>query len=157
MKSIKLSLIIALAIGLVSCANESSDTVNADVVNNSLTASEGGEVSGAPVMEFEKEIFDFGTIAQGEKVNFIYKFTNTGDADLIISSAKGSCGCTVPDWPKQPIAPGEVSEIKVVFNSDGKSGNQHKDVSINANTQPALNKIAFKGIVEVPAEETTAE
>ena len=154
MKSIKLSLIIALAIGLVSCANESSDTVNADVVNNSLTASEGGEVSGAPVMEFEKEIFDFGTIAQGEKVNFIYKFTNTGDADLIISSAKGSC---VPDWPKQPIAPGEVSEIKVVFNSDGKSGNQHKDVSINANTQPALNKIAFKGIVEVPAEETTAE
>ncbi|MGY8954521.1 MAG: DUF1573 domain-containing protein, partial [Flavobacteriales bacterium] len=114
-------------------------------------------VSGAPVMEFEKEIFDFGTIAQGEKVNFIYKFTNTGDADLIISSAKGSCGCTVPDWPKQPIAPGEVSEIKVVFNSDGKSGNQHKDVSINANTQPALNKIAFKGIVEVPAEETTAE
>ena len=157
MKSIKLSLIIALAIGLVSCANESSDTVNADVVNNSLTASEGGEVSVAPVMEFEKEIFDFGTIAQGEKVNFIYKFTNTGDADLIISSAKGSCGCTVPDWPKQPIAPGEVSEIKVVFNSDGKSGNQHKDVSINANTQPALNKIAFKGIVEVPAEETTAE
>jgi|TARA_B110000285_G_scaffold233489_1_gene307427 hypothetical protein len=157
MKSIKLSLIIALAIGVVSCANESSDTVNADVVNNSLTASEGGEVSGAPVMEFEKEIFDFGTIAQGEKVNFIYKFTNTGDADLIISSAKGSCGCTVPDWPKQPIAPGEVSEIKVVFNSDGKSGNQHKDVSINANTQPALNKIAFKGIVEVPAEETTAE
>lgn len=157
MKSIKLSLIIALAIGLVSCANESSDTVNADVVNNSLTASEGGEVSGAPVMEFEKEIFDFGTIAQGEKVNFIYKFTNTGDADLIISSAKGSCGCTVPDWPKQPIAPGEVSEIKVVFNSDGKSGNQHKDVSINANTQPALNKIAFKGIVEVPAEETTAD
>jgi|TARA_B110000240_G_C13493063_1_gene450506 hypothetical protein len=157
MKSIKLSLIIALAIGVVSCANESSDTVNADVVNNSLTASEGGEVSGAPVMEFEKEIFDFGTIAQGEKVNFIYKFTNTGDADLIISSAKGSCGCTVPDWPKQPIAPGEVSEIKVVFNSDGKSGNQHKDVSINANTQPALNKIAFKGIVEVPAEETTAD
>ena len=101
MKSIKLSLIIALAIGVVSCANESSDTVNADVVNNSLTASEGGEVSGAPVMEFEKEIFDFGTIAQGEKVNFIYKFTNTGDADLIISSAKGSCGCTVPDWEKK--------------------------------------------------------
>jgi len=157
MKIIKLSLIIALAIGLASCANENSDTVNADVVNNSLTASEGGEVSGAPVMEFEEEIFDFGTIAQGEKVNFVYKFTNTGDADLIISSAKGSCGCTVPDWPKQPIAPGEVSEIKVVFNSDGKSGNQHKDVSINANTQPALNKIAFKGIVEVPAEETTAE
>lgn len=157
MKIIKLSLIIALAIGLARCANENSDTVNADVVNNSLTAAEGGEVSGAPVMEFEEEIFDFGTIAQGEKVNFVYKFTNTGDADLIISSAKGSCGCTVPDWPKQPIAPGEVSEIKVVFNSDGKSGNQHKDVSINANTQPALNKIAFKGIVEVPAEETTAE
>ncbi len=157
MKIIKLSLIIALAIGLARCANENSDTVNADVVNNSLTASEGGEVSGAPVMEFEEEIFDFGTIAQGEKVNFVYKFTNTGDADLIISSAKGSCGCTVPDWPKQPIAPGEVSEIKVVFNSDGKSGNQHKDVSINANTQPALNKIAFKGIVEVPSEETTAE
>lgn len=157
MNIIKTSLILILAASFFSCANEESNTIDTSVVNNTQTASENGEVTEVPVMEFEEVMFDFGTITQGEKVNFVYKFKNTGDADLIISSAKGSCGCTVPDWPKQPIPPGGSGEIKVVFNSDGKKDNQHKDVSINANTQPALNKVAFKGVVVVPTEEATAE
>jgi hypothetical protein len=157
MNIIKLSLLVMLAAGFVGCAEEETKTIDSSVVNNNQTASENGEVAQVPVMEFEEILFDFGTITQGEKVNFVYKFTNTGDADLVISSAKGSCGCTVPNWPKQPIAPGASGEIKVVFNSDGKKDNQHKEVSINANTQPALNKVAFKGVVVVPTEETTAE
>jgi len=157
MNIFKLSLIVIVAAAFMSCANEEPATVDTSVVNNNQTASENAEVTEMPIMEFEEVMFDFGTITQGEKVNFVYKFTNTGDADLIISSAKGSCGCTVPDWPKQPIAPGASGEIKVVFNSDGKKDNQHKDVSINANTQPALNKVAFKGVVVVPSEKVGAE
>ncbi|MBD79477.1 MAG: hypothetical protein CL840_11210 [Crocinitomicaceae bacterium] len=155
MKLIKLSLYLILAATFVACQNDDSKTVDTNVVNNPQTASEDGGVTAMPVMKFEQELFDFGTITQGEKVNLTYKFTNTGNADLIISTAKGSCGCTVPDWPKEPIKPGESGEIKVIFNSDGRNGNQHKTVSINANTQPALNEVAFKGIVVAPEVETT--
>src|SRR5690606_34200408 len=100
--------------------------------------------------EFEEEIFDFGTITQGEKVTHTYKFKNTGDNDLLIVSAKGSCGCTVPKWPKEPIAPGATGNIEVVFDSDGKSGRQHKKVTIVANTHPATTIIALKGDIVAP-------
>jgi hypothetical protein len=104
---------------------------------------------------FEEEVFDFGTITQGEKVTHTFKFKNSGNADLVIVSAKGSCGCTVPEWPKEPIAPGVEGEISVVFNSEGKAGKQHKRVSIVANTEPATSAIALKGEIIAPETATT--
>jgi hypothetical protein len=86
-------------------------------------------------------------------VNYNFTFTNNGTSDLVIASAKGSCGCTVPDWPKRPIKPGETSEIKVEFNSTGKKGKQHKKVTIVANTQPSKNVIAIQGNVIAPVSE----
>jgi len=115
-------------------------------------------------IEFAEEAFDFGTITQGEKVNHVFKFTNTGESDLVIVSAKGSCGCTVPEWPKEPISPGESGDIQVIFSSEGKKGKQHKRVSIIANTEPATSVIAIKGEIltpdaepEAPVEEETTE
>lgn len=99
---------------------------------------------------YENDVYDFGAITQGEKVTKEFKFTNTGDADLVIVSAKGSCGCTVPEYPKEPIAPGTSGVITVVFNSEGKKGKQHKRVSIVANTEPATTAITLKGDVIVP-------
>jgi len=101
-------------------------------------------------IEFENNLYDFGSITQGEKVTHTFNFTNTGDADLVIVSAKGSCGCTVPEWPKEPIAAGQSGVIKVVFNSEGKKGKQHKRVSIVANTEPATSAVTLKGEVIVP-------
>lgn len=104
---------------------------------------------------YAEEMFDFGSITEGEKVTHVFNFTNTGDADLVIVSAKGSCGCTVPEWPKEPIAPGAEGEISVVFNSEGKKGMQNKRVSIVANTEPATTAITLKG--EVISPETAGE
>ena len=87
----------------------------------------------------------------GEKVKHDYKFTNTGSEPLIISNAKGSCGCTVPSWPREPIAPGESAVIAVQFDSKnkGKVGGspQSKRVTITANTDPVNTYLTIKGTV----------
>lgn len=107
-------------------------------------------------MKFDQSEYDFGKVKEGEMVKHVYKFTNTGKEPLIINNAKGSCGCTVPQWPKEPIAPGATGEIQVEFNSKGKPGNQTKTVTITANTDPNPTHLTIKGMVEkdpnAPAE-----
>lgn len=105
----------------------------------------------AAVIEFSETEFDFGLIDSGEKVAYVFTFTNTGAEPLIITNAKGSCGCTVPFFPKVPIMPGETSEIEVEFDSKGKKGKQSKRVSITANTEPAMTFLTIKGEVLAPA------
>lgn len=101
-----------------------------------------------PAIAFEEESFDFGTINEGDVVDHVFAFTNTGDAPLIISSATASCGCTVPDWPKEPIPVGGSGEVKVQFNSRKKPGIQNKTVTITANTYPKINRIRIKANVQ---------
>jgi hypothetical protein len=98
-------------------------------------------------LEFEKKLHDFGTIKGGEKGTYVFKFKNTGDKPLIISNAQGSCGCTVPTYPKEPIAPGKTGEINVVFDSKGKPGPQTKKVTITANTLPEQTMLEIKANV----------
>ena len=100
-----------------------------------------------PVMAFTKTEHDFGKIKDGDNVTYIFNFENTGESDLIISDAKGSCGCTVPDYPKEPIAPGKKGKIKVSFNSSGKTGQQHKTVTITANTAKGKEQLDIKATV----------
>ena len=92
----------------------------------------------------------------GEKVEYIYTFKNTGSEPLVISNAKGSCGCTVPAWPKEPIAPGAEGEIMVRFDSKGKGrvggSTQSKTVTITANTTPPDTRIIIKGKVNKEEE-----
>lgn len=103
-------------------------------------------------IQFEETTYNFGTVKDGDKVKHIYKFKNTGKAPLIISDAKGSCGCTVPDWPREPIAPGKSGEIKVEFDSKNKGteegSNQSKRVTITANTDPVQTYLNITGIVK---------
>ena len=87
-----------------------------------------------PVITFEKKTHDFGDIQQGDKVEEIYKFTNTGTEPLIITNVQVTCGCTTPKgWPRDPIMPGGKGEIAIAFNSAGKSGKQTKVVTIVSN------------------------
>ena len=102
-------------------------------------------------MSFAESVYDFGTVEKGGKVNHTYTFTNTGDEPLIITNAKASCGCTVPTWPKEPIAPGETGEIPVVFSGKAK-GPQNKTVTITANTNPPQTRLTIKGTVTDPSE-----
>jgi hypothetical protein len=99
-------------------------------------------------IKFDEMSHNWGKIKEGEKMTHIFKFTNTGNNDLIISDARGSCGCTVPEWPKEPIKAGKSGELKVIFDSKGKVGEQSKTVTVTANTDPANTTIMIKGSVE---------
>ena len=110
-----------------------------------------------PTLSFEDQTHDFGKIKEGDVVSKVFKFTNTGEAPLIISNATSSCGCTVPSYPKdKPIAPGESGEIKVEYNSRGKKNQDNKVVRITANTWPATNNLTIKAFVEPKAETADA-
>ena len=106
---------------------------------------------------FGETEYDFGTVDQGAVVEHVFTFTNSGSEPLVISNAKGSCGCTVPEWPKEPIAPGATGEITVKFDSKGKKNAQNKKVTITANTNPAQSFLYIKGNVNAPEAATSAQ
>ncbi len=116
------------------------------------TPSTGTEVkAGSAVMKFDKDEYNFGAIKQGEKVEYAFEFVNSGKEPLIITEAHGSCGCTVPEWPKEPLKKGEKGVIKVTFNSAGKMGIQDKTVTITSNAADSPKVLHIKGNVEQPA------
>lgn len=119
-----------------------------------VTAQENAKVesAGGAEMTFESEVIDYGTIAQNSDGVRTFKFTNTGNAPLIISNAKGSCGCTVPTWPKQPINPGEQGEIKVKY-ATNRPGPINKSVTVTSNASNPTKVLRIKGNVLV--KETT--
>ena len=125
----------------------------ADAAANAVPVTPAGPTT---TIKFEETEFDFGTVEQGEKVNHVYKFSNTGNEPLIISNAKGSCGCTVPSWPKEPIPVGGSGEIQVQFDSKGKKNKQSKKVTITANTDPGQTFLTIKGEVNAPEGEAAA-
>lgn len=100
-----------------------------------------------PVMEWVDVEHDFGTIKEGDKVTHIYKFKNTGAVPLIIETVRPSCGCTAPNWPKEPIPVGGTGEVEVVFDSKGKPNAQNKTVTVTANTWPQSTVLRFKTFV----------
>lgn len=100
-----------------------------------------------PVVQFESVEHDFGTITEGQKVSYTYKFKNTGEAPLIIQSAQPSCGCTVPEWSKDPIPAGGEGYVKAEFDSNGKPNAQNKTITVTANTWPKQTTLRFKAMV----------
>ncbi len=131
-------------------AAQSAPTANAKAVPAKKVEVE--EVS-RPVtsIKFDNIKYDWGTIKQGQSVSHTFRVTNTGNAPLVIANAKASCGCTVPDWTKAPIPPGKTGEIKVKFDSTGKSGQTTKTVTVTANTEPENTVLTITGKIDAPA------
>ncbi len=160
--SILLSMILAVAL-IVACGDEGSAAASdaeaaiTTAPAGTVTPNDGAEPTppaqeAAPAgptttLTFDETEFNFGKVDEGEMVAHTFKFKNTGSEPLIISNAKGSCGCTVPKWPREPIPPGEGSEITVEFNSKGKKGNRNQKVTITANTNPPQSFVALVGEV----------
>jgi hypothetical protein len=125
-----------------------ANAIDPSIIENPATESAGGgKKDNVPVLKFEKDDHDFGTITEGEKVSYAFRFTNVGKGDLVIRAAQGSCGCTVPEYPKEPIKPGNGGIITVTFNSAGREGEQHKTVDIISNTIPNVYKLSISGNV----------
>lgn len=177
LKQIKLGILAFAAVGfLAACQNDSArdqavqaaagnetaavtpsnlSTAPQSAVNPQANAAEpAAPVGPTTTIQFNETEFNFGKVKAGEAVQHDYVFKNTGKEPLIISNAKGSCGCTVPEWPKEPIPVGGTGKIKVEFDSKGKNGPQTKQVTITANTDPPQTIIYIKG--EVLGEAPTA-
>ena len=151
MKKSILIVAVLTAFIFTSCKENAADKVSEEKVAEA--ANRDANAGKFPVITFTEKEFDFGTIDQGTKVEHVFKFKNTGDAPLVIVDAKSSCGCTVPSYPKTPVAPGEEAEMLVKFNGTGK--NQiSKTVTITANTETGKETIKIKAFVN-PKEGAT--
>jgi len=132
-----------MAWSFISCG-ETSDKINSDLINNSRSADQPEVDPGQmAAIEFEETYINLGKIYEGESITQSYKFKNTGKSDLVINNASATCGCTKPEYPRQPIAPGGEGVIKVTFNSEGKPGKNTKEITIFANTNPLQTVISF--------------
>ena len=89
--------------------------------------------------------YNFGTVSEGEKVTYNFRFKNNGSKPLVVTHTHASCGCTVPEKPEKPIMPGETSFIKVVFNSKGKVGHNEKTITVVSNANPAFPPLILRG------------
>ncbi|MCX2429291.1 MULTISPECIES: DUF1573 domain-containing protein [unclassified Pedobacter] len=138
----KVFILAIAALSFTACRNANNSTTETAPSSGSTKVS-----ADAPVIVFEREIFDFGKIVQGDKVNHEFKFKNAGKSPLIISNATATCGCTVPEVPKDPILPGKEGSLKVVFNSTGKQGMQDKVITINSNANPSISTVHLVGDV----------
>lgn len=135
-----------LTLIVVSCSGGASKKVKQENVAQAEARQEA--FSNLPVLSFNNSEYDFGTISEGDVVETSFAFTNTGNSDLTILDARGSCGCTVPEYPKNtPIAPGESGSIKVKFDSANKPGNQSKTVTLTTNTERGRAILRIKTMV----------
>jgi hypothetical protein len=138
--------------------NKSNGTaVSSPVVTPETPAADEKPEGPLPVLAFEKTEHDFGTIPEGKVVEYTFKFKNTGEAPLIIQNAQPSCGCTVPDWSKDPIPVGGTGFVKASFDSNGKPNIQNKTITVTANTWPKQTVIRFKAMVTPKTVEAPAE
>ena len=148
MEKLSIILIAIVTLATISCKETpktGGDTygidnpISADNVDDYTKASDG-----MPKMTFTETEYNFGTVIQGEKVTHKFKFTNTGDGNLVISSVKPSCGCTSPKWTREPVKPGEEGYIELTFDSSNKKGIQNKNVRISSNTIPNENVLYIR-------------
>lgn len=137
------------AFNFTSCKENAAEKVQAENVEEAALRDSQEVVY--PKITFEKTEHDFGTIAQGTNVEHTFTFTNTGKAPLVITNASSSCGCTVPTWTKEPIAPGETGEMVVKFNGSGQN-QVTKTVNITANTESGKEQLKIKAFVEPKAQ-----
>lgn len=146
MKNKTLTLIFAtILMTVVSCKQEGATKITSDDMKTIET--EKAMVGKLPKVTFDKLVHDFGTIAEGDKVETEFMVTNTGESDLIITNAEATCGCTIPVFPKEPIKPGDSAPIKVSFDSANKAGEQSKTVTLTTNTANVKEIVTIKATV----------
>lgn len=142
------TIISAFLIGIAFFSCKENATAKIDSENLEIAKERDSIIGlGAPILEFDKTEYDFGTVVEGEKVNGSFIITNKGKVDLIISNVQPSCGCTTPEFTKDPIKPGQTGEIKFGFDSNGRVGVQRKSITVTSNAEKVTETIYLKGTV----------
>ncbi|NNE28063.1 MAG: DUF1573 domain-containing protein [Saprospiraceae bacterium] len=120
---------------------------NSDLIKIPATLSGTPDLSNLAKIEFDNTTHEFGEAQEGEIIKHTFSFKNTGEHPLVVTSARSSCGCTVPKWSREPIEPGKSGTLRIRFNTDTKPGEQIKTVTVTSNTEPADTKLFIKGFV----------
>lgn len=144
-------LFFVLALGLLTACNDGTTTdgqLSGDLVTISKSAD--GDSNKQAVITFDKTEHNFGTLLQGEVVTYSFHFTNTGNVPLIISNVSTTCGCTVAEFSREPIAPSKDGFIKATYDSKGHHDFQSRAITVSANTMPAQTVLHMKGTVKTP-------
>ncbi len=139
----KIILAISVLVMLVTGCRHKSTEADIDLIRNPKSAQGYDTSTQLPEITFDSDMHDFGRLSAGESVSYSFHFRNTGKADLVISSTSATCGCTVADYPKNRIAPGEEGYVTVTFKSAGKAGQQFQEVTVVSNAQPATKKLTI--------------
>lgn len=148
-----LYLVCALLLAGASCTHQKdadNQQVDPALVESPVSAQGSNNNGELPVFAFEKENHEFGEIKQGDKVSYDFKFRNTGKSPLIISTVSATCGCTVPEYSKDPVNPGDEGVVKVSFDSEGKTGMTSKTVTVLANTIPNTKVLTISADIITP-------
>lgn len=141
----KLSFFIVLILAIVACNDKAASKIKLENLEKAHKRDMDNVQKAVAV--FDTTEYDFGTIKEGDKAKGVFKITNSGNKPLIIYRAKGSCGCTVPEPPKNPIMPGATDTIAFTFDSKGRTGSQSKTIRLKTNTETGSEKLRIKGIV----------
>lgn len=149
MKNFNLLLALAGFLLLGACQNQTSKGNTTTKTAQKVAVSDSTNAK-LPVMTFTETVHNFGNMVQGEIGKYKFHFKNTGDADLRIKRVQTTCGCTIGNYPHQPIKPGEEGDIDVSFNSSFKQGYQNKGIMIFTNTDPSRIVLTIRAVVSVP-------
>lgn len=170
-KTLSIIALSVIGLGLVSCKKENKETAGTETVaadstamntsaavpgdSSAVTPVSGGTATAAPAsnqplttIALSENNFDFGNIKKGNKVEHVYEVTNTGTNPLVISEVKPACGCTVPDFTKEPIMPGKKGKITLHFDSSNFDGNVNKSADVFANVEKAPIKLTFTANIQ---------
>ncbi|HAW58147.1 MAG TPA: DUF1573 domain-containing protein [Bacteroidales bacterium] len=153
MKFLRVVLLTGSLFFILSCSHRNQNNLSGDLVRNPVSL-HNSDSTQSPVIKFETIEHDFGRVFAGEKVSYSFKFYNKGKSDLLITNVSASCGCTVPEWPRTPIAPGQEGYITVTFNTAGRNGFQQKQITVLTNAVPNTAILMIKAMVYEPGRET---
>jgi hypothetical protein len=153
MKKLVIASVLALSTVFFVACNEgnAASKVNSEKLDKAKKR-DANSSKEAAMIEFDKTVFDFGTVNEGDIVDVEYVVTNPGKTDLVILKASPSCGCTVPSWPKEPIKPGESAKVVAKFNSSGRPGKANKSITLFTNTAKGREVLSLKGNVTPKAK-----
>lgn len=136
------------AVAILAACNQPAQKKETNTEETAVDVNSSSDTGQLGTIEFEETAYDFGTVKEGAIVDHVFKFKNSGDAPVILSQVSASCGCTTPDYTKEPVLPGNEGEIKVSFNSQGQVGQQQKIVTISSNASNKVTTVQIKGTVE---------